>query len=254
LALFGIWKTKAEQRIVVATNESSIWTSHLSSILQAIITIYSGVLLFLTQRLSLRRNLLHFQTLTTSHDVTAAWSGLGAALFSLYAQISVTASVLGVSAVAIYLTCLSLLHIATPTLFTMDLFNDTSPLTITAIQGFPDPNLVEYGKLSVNVSNIYAVPLLTKLQAGTPGLLGPIIFDVLPLNSGTGNATVDATTFDFTCGSVQGHFSEETPSDASLGIPMTNWIFRSDQTEQPLVSISNIFGELFHVSTLGLLI
>ena len=103
------------------------------------------------------------------------------------------------------------------------------------------------GTHTVNVSNTYAVPFLAKRRANTPGLLGPIIFDVLPVNSGTGNVTVNAPTFDFTCGSVQGHISEETPSDANLSIPMSNWIFRSDQTDQPLVGISNVFGGLFHV-------
>jgi hypothetical protein len=98
---------------------------------------YSGVLLFFTQSVSIRRILLRRQPLTTIHDITAAWSGLGGAAFSLYKQISVASSIWGVFGVTTYLICLSILHIATPALFTIQLFNATSPLAVATTLAFP---------------------------------------------------------------------------------------------------------------------
>jgi len=102
--------------------------------------VYSAVLLFLVQSVSIRRSILRRQSLTATHDITAAWSGLGSAISSLYNQISVTVSAWGVSAVVAYLTCLSILHITTPTLVVPQLFNSTSSLMVNKTHAIPVAN------------------------------------------------------------------------------------------------------------------
>ncbi|KAJ7192919.1 hypothetical protein GGX14DRAFT_593755 [Mycena pura] len=43
-------------------------------------TIYSATLVFLTQKLSARKNLVQWQFLTATHDLAAAWTGIGSAI------------------------------------------------------------------------------------------------------------------------------------------------------------------------------
>ncbi|KAJ6557621.1 hypothetical protein B0H19DRAFT_888703, partial [Mycena capillaripes] len=57
--------------------------------------IYTAILVFVTQRLAMRRKLWSYQTLTATHDHISSWMGLGSALATLYNQISVPASVFG---------------------------------------------------------------------------------------------------------------------------------------------------------------
>jgi hypothetical protein len=52
--------------------------------------IYTTGMLVTTQQLALRRNLVQQQTLTATHDKSAAWNGLGSALLSIWRQACAT--------------------------------------------------------------------------------------------------------------------------------------------------------------------
>ncbi|KAJ7600274.1 hypothetical protein C8J56DRAFT_734024, partial [Mycena floridula] len=58
--------------------------------------VYLTILLYITQRLALRRILYSTKTITGIHDRQTAWSGLGSAINSCWNQLSVSASVWGV--------------------------------------------------------------------------------------------------------------------------------------------------------------
>jgi hypothetical protein len=83
--------------------------------------------LFLIQQLALRRAFHKRQTLTAVHDRHAAWSGLGSALTTLYSQRKRTTSVWGILFVTAYLLGTTVLHITTPSLFSLATFNNTFP-------------------------------------------------------------------------------------------------------------------------------
>ncbi|KAG1876467.1 hypothetical protein DFJ58DRAFT_177250, partial [Suillus subalutaceus] len=59
------------------------WSAVLSGSPQTFFTIYTAVLLFLTQRLAISRTLMRRVKLTTIHDISGAWAGLGSALSSV---------------------------------------------------------------------------------------------------------------------------------------------------------------------------
>jgi hypothetical protein len=67
-----------------------------------------------TQRLALRRNLLRPQSLTSLHDSTAAWLGLGSALGVMRRQTVLISH--PTTIVALYLLCILGLHSTFPAL------------------------------------------------------------------------------------------------------------------------------------------
>lgn len=54
-----------------------------SSWLTTYLQIYTAILVFVTQKLAMRRNLRAYQTLTATHDNISSWMGLGSALATL---------------------------------------------------------------------------------------------------------------------------------------------------------------------------
>ncbi|KDR84452.1 hypothetical protein GALMADRAFT_713990 [Galerina marginata CBS 339.88] len=209
LALSVTGAQKLEHRITFGVDEGNTVSSRLSSILQAYITVYSATLLFFVQRVSIRQNLLRHEPLTATHDFTTAWSGVGSAVFSLYNQLSVPASSWRVSGVAAYLTCLSIMHITTPTLFTLQLFSSNTSIMVNTTLALP--NVFNFWSAYSNEPQTQSeVPFLLRLQSSRPGLNGSTIFDVLQASPGVGTAIVNAITFDVTCGFVQGSLSNYT--------------------------------------------
>ncbi|KAF8143775.1 hypothetical protein K438DRAFT_1496495, partial [Mycena galopus ATCC 62051] len=58
--------------------------------------IYSALLVFVTQTLSIRHSLHRDQTLTATHDTAAAWAGIGSSAVHVWHQKFVPASRMGV--------------------------------------------------------------------------------------------------------------------------------------------------------------
>ena len=89
--------------------------------------VYTAVLVLLTQRAALRNDLHRRQTLTAVHDKSTAWLGLGAALGAMWQQTKLRAAPWAVCAVALYLTCVFVLHISVAGLFHVVPYNATVP-------------------------------------------------------------------------------------------------------------------------------
>lgn len=79
-------------------------------------------MVFTTQQLAMKIQLSKHQYLTTTHDISLAWAGLGAALMSLRGQWRLRVSLWQVLTIVIYLTCIALLHVSIPTLVSTSLW------------------------------------------------------------------------------------------------------------------------------------
>ncbi|KAI0929930.1 hypothetical protein AcV5_006768 [Taiwanofungus camphoratus] len=156
----------------------------------------------LTQRLAMRSMLRNRQTLTAAHDISNAWNGLGSAFLSLWRQTYLAACAVGIAEVTLYLVCISVLHISTPSLFSMETFNQSNSITVTTTVGMP---LINYSSL-VNPYDIWAdsstlLPYLGRVgPSATLGLNGASLYDILAENDGVGDVLVGAWAANATCG------------------------------------------------------
>ncbi|KAJ7232299.1 hypothetical protein C8J57DRAFT_1250713 [Mycena rebaudengoi] len=163
-------------------------------------------LVFVTQTLSMRRSLQREQTLTETHDNAAAWAGIGSAIFQLWIQKAVPASVIGVFSTFLYLASILVLHITTPALFSLETVNVYRPVSVET-RGLPSYNWSNTPGFDIIDNLAFFLPqplslLPSVLQGSVPtlGLHNGTIYDVLIPNEGVGNVTVNGTGFNITCG------------------------------------------------------
>lgn len=180
---------------------ADFWSVVLSASLQAFYTIYTAVLLFLTQRLAMSRTLVRRQKLTVIHDISGAWMGLGSALTSVWRQVGIPASWWAISAVTAYLASISVLHVTSSTLLQFQTFNTSTATSVPTIRGWPndwmsfDPFLTNWGSITASLPVVSQLPGLVSV-----GLSNNTVYDTPQTNSMTGNATVSATTISSHCG------------------------------------------------------
>ncbi|KAJ7698475.1 hypothetical protein B0H16DRAFT_1749695 [Mycena metata] len=221
ITLIVIWAGGLEHRVIFSLKNQKIVSFAVTAIATTVGTIYFALLVFLTQRLSIRRSLRMNQTLTATHDNAAAWAGIGSAISHLWHQKAVPASTFGVLCVFLYLGNILILHVTTPALFALEAFNSFHS-GLVETQGLPTFNDTRFNLSSPLTGelqgfwdrvNEYATPSLYFLPSvvGSTtnlGLYNGTLYDVLNDNDGVGNVTVDATGFNITCGSL---------ADVSLG-------------------------------------
>ncbi|KAH7918204.1 hypothetical protein BV22DRAFT_1134774 [Leucogyrophana mollusca] len=200
-------------------------TTALSASLQAFYTLYTALLVYLTQRVSLSRRLSQRQMLTTIHDVTGAWGGLGAALDGLWQQTKVVASPFGVLSVTAYLLNISVLHIASSSIIQFQTFNNTITASAPTAIGWPNSSVNYAGFDWVTISSL--APSVGSLSGlGNAGLANGIIYDVLLDNTGIGNITVNATSINADCALVTGLICDGTGPSGQFRT-QNNYIFPS---------------------------
>ncbi|KAJ7137197.1 hypothetical protein C8R44DRAFT_768626 [Mycena epipterygia] len=208
LVLVGVWSTQVEHRLVFALEHQKIVSLLITAMMTTFGTIYSALLVFVTQTLSMRRGLQRYQTLTATHDNAAAWSGIGSAVAQIWNQKAAPASVAGVLSVFLYLASILAFHITTPALFSLEAF--TAPLSVPVqTQSLPAFNAsagYNLSPASLVVTN-YATSSLSFIPfimggSTSLGLSGGTLYDVLDINAGTGNVTVNAKGFNISCGYV----------------------------------------------------
>ncbi|KAH7920972.1 hypothetical protein BV22DRAFT_764658 [Leucogyrophana mollusca] len=153
--------------------------------------------------------------LTTIHDVTGAWGGLGAALDGLWQQTRVVASPLGVLSVTAYLLNISVLHVTSSSIIQFQTFNNTVTASAPTAIGWPDSSVnsvaFDWGTISSlapSVGNLSGI--------GNAGLANGIVYDVLLDNSGIGNANVNATSINTDCALVTGLVYNSTVTPAQF--------------------------------------
>ncbi|KAJ6459305.1 hypothetical protein C8R45DRAFT_1031032 [Mycena sanguinolenta] len=213
LALVVIAQIKLEHEITFPLTQQLVVSWAITTIATTFVTIYLAGLLFLTQTLAFRRSLHKVQMITATHDDIAAWDGIGSALVHIWYQKAVPASVLGVLSAFVYLAGVLVLHIASPALLSVQplSLNYSAPITTHSLPTFTlsgyDPASLDSRIDALHSPLLYAqgsLAFLPFLNLTAPlGLHGATLYDVLELNSGVGNVTVDATRFDMTCGYVE---------------------------------------------------
>ncbi|KAJ7888744.1 hypothetical protein B0H13DRAFT_2042086 [Mycena leptocephala] len=211
--LIAIWAMRLEHQLVfpIDTEKNRIISLVISTISTSFVTIYAALLVFVTQTLWMRRSMQLDQTLTATHDHAAAWAGIGAAISCIQHQKALPASIGGIVSIFLYLGNILVLHITIPAVLSLATFKFpiSSPVGTNSLPDF-NRSLVE---LSITngvalldnsgwqtaTSQLYFLP--TVVGNGTNlGLYGSTLFDVLDINRGTGNTTVSATGFSFSCG------------------------------------------------------
>ncbi|KAF7344712.1 hypothetical protein MVEN_01631900 [Mycena venus] len=209
LAFVGIWAGGLEHRFTFALENQKLVSFLISATMTAFGTIYSALLVFATQTLSVRRSLQLDQMLTATHDNAAAWAGVGAAISHLWSQKTVPArvSMIGVVTAALYLMTILGLHITTSSLFSLVTVNSTSSSSARTY-GLPSfnssPDVFDLDEMQVYAAgSLYSLPSILD-SATSLGLHDGTLYDVLNIDTVAGNATVSASGFNVTCGYVVG--------------------------------------------------
>ncbi|KAF8882958.1 hypothetical protein BD779DRAFT_1749144 [Infundibulicybe gibba] len=215
LLCLGIGITRVEHRVVIPLgHRSNFLSTLLVQVLQIFTTLYTAAVLFLTQQLAICRNLLVKQKLTATHDKAGAWNGLGSAVLAVWRQFSLTTSVGGTIAIATYLGGIAVLHITTPTLLALTTFNVTEYIDVG--KQFPTPDASQI----VNIFNdltwqdqSQALPFLERIDGISKiGVYNGTLYEVLDTNEGIGNVTVNAMTFNITCGHLINSQDQPSPN------------------------------------------
>ncbi|KAF8449306.1 hypothetical protein L210DRAFT_3640901 [Boletus edulis BED1] len=204
---------------VVIPIETNILTTGLSALLQAVYTLYSAILVVITQQLALFRIVGNRRKLTTIHDVSGAWTGIGAAMYVLWRQRQVAPSILEIIAVVTYLTSMLILHVGSSSIMQWQVFNSTLVDILVSDLAFPG-STVNISQLQWEV--IFPVLQSISLDTGvsTYGLSNNIIYDMpqVPTHVAFLEASVNATTISVQCGLVPNLTFTATSSDRGAGL------------------------------------
>ncbi|KAJ7265248.1 hypothetical protein C8J57DRAFT_1718455 [Mycena rebaudengoi] len=207
LAFFGIWAGGLGHLFTVALEHQKLVSFLISATTTAFGTTYSALLVFVTQTLSTRRSLQIDQVLTATHDTAAAWAGVGAAISHLWLQktIPVRASMIGVITAALYLSTILGLHITTSSLFSLVTVNSTRSFGaptygLPSFAGSPNPSDIR-DMAAYAGGSLYFLPSILD-SATSLGWHEGTLYDVLNIDPVPGNATVNASGFNVTCGYV----------------------------------------------------
>ncbi|KAJ7164138.1 hypothetical protein C8R46DRAFT_1192909 [Mycena filopes] len=207
LGLLVVWSKNLEHRIVFSLDRQRTVSFILTAVTTTFGTTYSALLVFLTQTLSTRRSLQIKQTVTAIHDSAAAWAGIGSAVLHLWRQTAVrgSESTFGVLSALVYLGNILVLHITTPALFSVVAFNSSRDIFVQTEPHMPvwdwsEDTMWDIWDLQTYMSGaLYFIPSVLG-NSTSPGLLEGTLYDTLADNQGTGNAVVNATGFNVTCG------------------------------------------------------
>ncbi|KAG1840616.1 hypothetical protein F4604DRAFT_1831994 [Suillus subluteus] len=176
---------------------ADFWPVVLSASLQAFYTLYTAVLVFLTQRLAMSRALVRRLKLTTIHDISSAWAGLGSALSSVWKQTHISASLSATTAVTTYLVCISVLHVTSSTLLQFQTFNSSITTNVSTTLGWVDVSSTTENPVAITGS----LPAISRFPGlVSAGISNNTVYDTLQTSSVVGRATVNATTITSSCG------------------------------------------------------
>ncbi|KAJ7347792.1 hypothetical protein DFH08DRAFT_1001065 [Mycena albidolilacea] len=157
-----------------------------------------------------------------------AWSGLGSALATVYQQLSIPASVKKSLLILGYLTTIWFLHLTTPLLFSVELYNSVIMSTVST-QGLPELNhsASMNDTVPVVIRDLDFLPWIGNLQESeTPGLFNGSLHDTLESLAPQGMPTqVPAAGFNISCGYLLGENIRYIQTDyiEEFGLPGPYW-------------------------------
>ncbi|KAJ6506664.1 hypothetical protein C8R45DRAFT_1090347 [Mycena sanguinolenta] len=187
-------------------------------------TIYYSTLVYLTQKVVIGHAAQEYSLLTATHDKLLAWTGIGSAISTAWQQVKLPGSPLQILYISIYLATISVLHIATPALVSVESF-ERSLRTQFGTQGMPTwSNMTEKYTAALLLSQGGAfLPWVTNLDpALTLGLSNRSLYDVLESASLSGGpAEISAVGFNITCGYIPALADQdETTAYGDFSSPM----------------------------------
>jgi hypothetical protein len=161
--------------------------------------IYVALLVLITQRLAVSAALARRQKLTSIHDMCGAWSGIGAAINSLWQQTKIAASPSTTLVILTYLGCISGLHIISSSIIQFQPFNNPMTITIQSRLAWPPPS-VDIGSFDWRsiTSMLPMLPTLSGLSAN--GLTNSTLYDIPSLEYPFTGVVVNGTTVSAECG------------------------------------------------------
>ncbi|KAJ7146684.1 hypothetical protein C8R44DRAFT_757970 [Mycena epipterygia] len=248
VVLIIVWSRELEHRIIFSVGSQRIVSLFVSGLTTTFATVYSAVLVFVTQTLSLRRSLRIDQTLTTTHDHAAAWMGIGSAVVQLWQQKMVPAPIVDI--VFLYLGSILVLHITTPALFSVETFDSTRRVDVrtNSLPAYDWSNLSppnwpksisEENAVDMYASgSMYFLPSVVAPNATSLGLHQGTLYDVLEPNPlGTGQPIVNATGFNITCGYLTDVILDNYVADQSGDGLGSTWIINASNIDNHTISI-----------------
>jgi hypothetical protein len=119
------------------------------------------------------RALVRRLKLTTIHDISNAWAGLGSALSSVCKQTRKPASLWATIAVTTYLLCISVLHVTSSTLIQFQTFNSSMMTNVSTTLGWVDMTSSE-NPVVITAS----LPVISRFPGLVPaGISNNIVYD-----------------------------------------------------------------------------
>ncbi|KAH7907827.1 hypothetical protein BJ138DRAFT_1210018, partial [Hygrophoropsis aurantiaca] len=200
VVLLLVYKFHAENRVTITTAPiADIVATILTISLQAFYIVYTAVLAFITQRLALSYNFSRRQKLTSIHDISEAWIGIGAALSGLWDQLQIKTSMRATTAITTYLLSISALHITSSSIIQLQTFNATITVPVSTVVGWPEESIDLAGLAWPSITPL--IPSTYQLAAlSTIGISNATIYDLVSHNPGFGEAIINATTISASCG------------------------------------------------------
>ncbi|KAI6010600.1 hypothetical protein EDC04DRAFT_3145921 [Pisolithus marmoratus] len=240
VVLLALHEFEREKNVTVPSGISNdVASTGVTVILQTFGTGYCILLVWLTQRLSVRRELLQYQTLTATHDTTGAWSGLGAALSTVWDQTKLKAAARGVFLVTLYLAGIAVLHITSSSLMSLVPFNNTEVAYVTT-----QYEMLNLADLPINSYWTTATALIRSVTGypaiQTIGLQNATLFETLPTGSGYGPTQVKAVTFSAQCYSLY--------NVSAIATPGGTYNISASNGTQPPVTYPPVYGFYNNVS------
>ncbi|PSS34165.1 hypothetical protein PHLCEN_2v1782 [Hermanssonia centrifuga] len=170
----------------------------------AIVRVYLVLVLLVTQNLALKRNFHITQSLTSLHDKSNSWLGLGSAIGALFHRKRPARDTFGVFCILSYLACMLVLGITTPALVNLTEIvksNDTLSGNLTKfLRQIGNNDVVDAFPV------ISILPLLDNEFVTTIGTDGNLIYDI-PTSffvKGAGDVNVSAVIFNVVCQALPG--------------------------------------------------
>jgi len=268
IVFLKIHTTRAEQYwINTVLQEGSRLPTILSVSQQAFYTVYSTILVTLTQRLGLLRALHRRQSLTTLSDASSAWSGLGSALVSLWNNTHMPAGVVSSTIITAYLGCALVLHVVSSSIMSMaptgyqTVQNVSAPIWV--MRGWPvnlSKESAKYFDWTTLVGATFKHDGMPYLEV--PGLDGTTVYDTVDTSEWAGTIQLNATTVDFKCGLVPSAnmtlttkastenilFWNGYASNSSLSVPWINLVTYNEQMTS-LINGSGVRPVIFVIDT-----
>ncbi|KIJ20555.1 hypothetical protein PAXINDRAFT_95643 [Paxillus involutus ATCC 200175] len=137
--------------------------------------------------------------LTSVHDMCGAWSGIGAAINSLWQQTKIAASPSTTLVILTYLGCITGLHIISSSIIQFQPFNNPTTITIQSRLAWPPPS-VDIGSLDWRSITPLAPMLPTLSGLSANGLTNSTLYDIPSLERPFTGVVVNGTTVSAVCG------------------------------------------------------